>query len=75
MSHETQNYLKKAMETLGEQDFADPVLRELLKVLREGSLDTVADERIQAQVAGFRLRFGDVSLTSAPRILDDCNPA
>lgn len=69
---ENPELLKKAMETLGEQDFADPVLRELFKVLREGSPDTVADERIQAQVAELCLRFGDVSRDSAPRILDDC---
>ena len=69
---ENRELLEYTVGILGEQDFADAVCRELFKVLREGSLDTVADERIQAQVAELCMRFGDVSRESAPRILDDC---
>jgi len=69
---ENRELLEKTMGILGEQDFSDPVCRELFKVLREGSLDTVADERIQAQVAELCVRFGDVPHDSAPKILDDC---
>ncbi len=69
---ENRKLLEKAMEILGEQDFADPVCRELFRVLREGSLETVADERIQAHLAELCLRFGAVSQDSAERMLDDC---
>ena len=69
---ENRGLLARTMEILGDEDFADPICRELFRVLQEGSLDTVADERIQTHVAELCLRFGEVPKDSIERILNDC---
>ncbi len=69
---ENRGLLEKTLEILGEDDFADPICRELFRVLREGPVDAVLDERIETYVAELCIRFGALPKESTERILNDC---